>query len=143
MAERFVGVVELDWLLLAGRHTLLEQTGTAELFPRCEDLGIRVLAAAVLNSGILADPVAGRALRLRAGARRGRWRAPSGCRRCAPGTACRSRRRPCSSPCATPRCRWCSWAPATVAEVEEDARLLELAIPAACWDDLAAEGVPL
>jgi D-threo-aldose 1-dehydrogenase len=30
----------------------------------------------------------------------------------------------------------------SAAEVDEDARLLELAIPDACWEDLAAEGAP-
>lgn len=50
--------VELDWLLLAGRFTLLDRTGTAVL-DRCASLGVEVIAAGVFNSGLLADPSAG------------------------------------------------------------------------------------
>lgn len=49
------GEVELDWLLLAGRYTLLDRSG-AEVLDRCAQRGVRVLAAGVFNSGLLADP---------------------------------------------------------------------------------------
>lgn len=49
---------ELDWLLLAGRYTLLDRSGTAVL-DRCAALGVNVIAAGVFNSGILADPSEG------------------------------------------------------------------------------------
>ena len=50
--------VELDWLLLAGRCTLLDRTGT-DVLDRCASLGVEVIAAGVFNSGLLADPSAG------------------------------------------------------------------------------------
>ena len=49
------GQVELDWLLLAGRYTLLDRTG-ADVLERCAERGVRVIAAGVFNSGLLADP---------------------------------------------------------------------------------------
>lgn len=45
-----------DLIMLAGRYTLLEQPALAELLPECLDSGIRVVNAAVFNSGLLATP---------------------------------------------------------------------------------------
>lgn len=50
--------VHLDWLLLAGRYTLLDRSG-ADVLDRCEALGVPVIAAGVFNSGLLADPTEG------------------------------------------------------------------------------------
>lgn len=50
--------VDLDWLLLAGRVTLLDDSGVP-LLDRCLERGVSVLAAGVFNSGVLADPVPG------------------------------------------------------------------------------------
>lgn len=50
--------VVVDWLLLAGRYTLLDQSGL-DVLDRCAALGVRVIAAGVFNSGLLADPVDG------------------------------------------------------------------------------------
>ncbi len=49
--------VDLDWLLLAGRLTLLDDSG-ATLLDRCAARGVDVLAAGVFNSGVLAAPEA-------------------------------------------------------------------------------------
>ncbi|WP_308258002.1 aldo/keto reductase [Pseudonocardia lacus] len=46
----------LDLLMVAGRFTLLEQPAAAELLPECRARGIGVVAAGVLNSGLLASP---------------------------------------------------------------------------------------
>ena len=46
----------LDCVLLAGRYTLLDQSGLADLLPLCLHLGTAVIAAGVFNSGLLADP---------------------------------------------------------------------------------------
>lgn len=54
-ADRVLDHIELDWLLLAGRYTLLDRSG-AEVLDRCAERGVRVLAAGVFNSGLLADP---------------------------------------------------------------------------------------
>jgi D-threo-aldose 1-dehydrogenase len=51
----------LDCVLLAGRFTLLDQSGAIELLPLCADRGVSVLAAGVFNSGLLADPRPGAA----------------------------------------------------------------------------------
>ena len=56
VANRFVGRVDLDWLLLAGCCTLLERSGPDEVFDRCVEHQVRVLAAGVFNSGVLAAP---------------------------------------------------------------------------------------
>ncbi|HJU48087.1 MAG TPA: aldo/keto reductase, partial [Gaiellaceae bacterium] len=48
-----------DCILLAGRYTLLDQTGLAALLPLCERDGVAVVAGGVLNSGVLADPSPG------------------------------------------------------------------------------------
>lgn len=59
VASRFVGRVDLDWLLLAGRCTLLDTTGPLEVFDACERHEVAVLAAGVFNSGVLAAPAPG------------------------------------------------------------------------------------
>jgi D-threo-aldose 1-dehydrogenase len=44
----------LDYILLAGRYTLLEQGATETLFPLCEKQGVKLVIGGVFNSGILA-----------------------------------------------------------------------------------------
>jgi D-threo-aldose 1-dehydrogenase len=56
VAAHFLGRVDLDWLLLAGRCTLLDRTGPDEVFEACTANGVKVLAAGVFNSGVLAAP---------------------------------------------------------------------------------------
>jgi D-threo-aldose 1-dehydrogenase len=51
--------VDLDAVMIAGRYTLLEQPALDELLPLCQKRGVRVLAAGVFNSGILASPAPG------------------------------------------------------------------------------------
>ncbi|HYH89330.1 MAG TPA: aldo/keto reductase [Solirubrobacteraceae bacterium] len=53
---RIVREADVDCILLAGRHTLLDQTAAEELLPLCLERGVSVIAAGVLNSGVLADP---------------------------------------------------------------------------------------
>ena len=50
---------ELDCILLAGRYTLVDHSGLAELLPICEQRGIRIAIGGVFNSGILATGVKG------------------------------------------------------------------------------------
>ncbi len=45
----------LDVLMVAGRHTLLDQSAAERVFPDCRRHGTRVVAAAVFNSGLLSD----------------------------------------------------------------------------------------
>jgi len=52
----FVSRADLDCVLMAGRYSLLDRSGAAELLPLCAERGVKVLAGGVFNSGILADP---------------------------------------------------------------------------------------
>jgi D-threo-aldose 1-dehydrogenase len=56
MLADFVRTGHLDAVLLAGRYTLLDQSGLAELLPLCVERGVSVIAGGVYNSGLLADP---------------------------------------------------------------------------------------
>lgn len=58
VAARFLretGTSGPDCILLAGRYSLLDQSGAEELLPLCHDLGVAVLAAGVFQGGVLAD----------------------------------------------------------------------------------------
>ena len=58
VAARAVREGELDLVMIAGRYTLLEQPALVDLFPACAQRGVRIVDAAVFNSGLLAtdDP---------------------------------------------------------------------------------------
>jgi aryl-alcohol dehydrogenase-like predicted oxidoreductase len=56
---RFAQEAEFDVFMLAGRYTLLEQTALDVLFPLVTERNIAVVAAGVLNSGLLVDPKPG------------------------------------------------------------------------------------
>ena len=53
---RFISETEIDAVLLAGRYTLLDQSGLTELIPAARSNGVSVVIGGVFNSGILADP---------------------------------------------------------------------------------------
>ncbi|MCD2469071.1 aldo/keto reductase [Streptomyces sp. MBT42] len=53
---RFVTETDIDVVLLAGRYTLLDRSGLAELLPAARRRGVSVVAGGVFNSGLLADP---------------------------------------------------------------------------------------
>jgi D-threo-aldose 1-dehydrogenase len=58
VAARFLretGPTGPDCILLAGRYTLLDQSGADELLPLCQNLGVAVLGAGVFQGGVLAD----------------------------------------------------------------------------------------
>lgn len=55
LLRRFVDEVDLDAILLAGRYTLLDQSGT-DLLDACAERGVGVILGGVFNSGLLADP---------------------------------------------------------------------------------------
>jgi D-threo-aldose 1-dehydrogenase len=56
MLARFAREAPFDVFLLAGRYTLLDQSGARDLMPICQEKGITVIVGGVFNSGILADP---------------------------------------------------------------------------------------
>ena len=59
MEARFAREADFDCFLLAGRYTLLDQTGLEELLPLCEQKGISIILGGPYNSGILASDLAG------------------------------------------------------------------------------------
>ncbi len=59
MLARFAREGRFDCFLLAGRYTLLDQSGLDELLPLCQAEGISIIAGGVFNSGVLAGPAPG------------------------------------------------------------------------------------
>jgi D-threo-aldose 1-dehydrogenase len=61
LLTRLVREAEVDIVMLAGRYTLLDQSALDDLLPACQDRGVSVVAAAIFNSGVLAQsrPAAG------------------------------------------------------------------------------------
>ncbi|MFF8726524.1 aldo/keto reductase [Streptomyces sp. NPDC015171] len=53
---RFVRDTDVDVVLCAGRHTLLDQSAAAALLPEARRRGVSVIAGGAFNSGLLADP---------------------------------------------------------------------------------------
>lgn len=53
--NRFASEGDFDCFLLAGRYTLLDQSGFDELLPLCHDKGISVILGGPYNSGVLAS----------------------------------------------------------------------------------------
>jgi D-threo-aldose 1-dehydrogenase len=56
MLSRFVRDTDVDVVLLAGRYSLLDQSGLDSLLPQAAQRGVSVLFGGVFNSGLLADP---------------------------------------------------------------------------------------
>ena len=61
LLTRLVKEADVDVVMLAGRYTLLDQSALDDLLPACLDRAVSVVAAAVFNSGVLAQsrPAAG------------------------------------------------------------------------------------
>ncbi|SEE74977.1 aldo/keto reductase [Jiangella alba] len=55
VAIRFVRRLDLDYILIAGRYTLLDHSALDDLLPRALDRDTKIIAAGVFNSGILAS----------------------------------------------------------------------------------------
>jgi D-threo-aldose 1-dehydrogenase len=56
LPARFVRETDIDVVLLAGRYTLLDQSGLDDLLPAAGARGVTVVVGGVFNSGVLADP---------------------------------------------------------------------------------------
>ncbi|GHH91635.1 aldo/keto reductase [Streptomyces capillispiralis] len=56
MLTRFVRDTDVDVVLCAGRHTLLDQSALADLLPAALERGTSVVVGGAFNSGLLADP---------------------------------------------------------------------------------------
>lgn len=137
---RFVRETDIDVVLLAGRYTLLEQEGLADLLPAAAARGRGVLVGGVLNSGLLAHPGPGatydyapvpdavldRALRLKAVTER----------HGVPLRAAALR-----FPFGHPAVAGVLTGARSADEVRDTVELLRCAVPDALWDDLRAEGL--
>ncbi|WP_436500314.1 aldo/keto reductase [Actinokineospora sp. HUAS TT18] len=53
---RLVAETDIDYILVASRYTLLDRVAAESLLPLCARRGVKVVAGAVLNTGLLADP---------------------------------------------------------------------------------------
>jgi D-threo-aldose 1-dehydrogenase len=140
MLVRFAREARPDCFLLAGRYTLLDQSGLDELLPLCAERGISVIAGGVYNSGLLADP--------RPGAPYDYVPAPAALveRAQAIGVVCARHgvplkaaaiQFPLGHPAVTTVLTGCQ----SVAEVEENVAMFEHPIPAALWADLRTAGL--
>jgi len=56
MPARFVREHDIDVVLLAGRYTLLDQSGLDDLLPLAVERGVAIVAGGVYNSGLLSEP---------------------------------------------------------------------------------------
>lgn len=56
LPARFVRETDIDVVLLAGRYTLLDQSGLDDLLPAAGERGVTIVVGGVFNSGVLADP---------------------------------------------------------------------------------------
>lgn len=137
VASRFVGRVDLDWLLLAGRCSLLDRSGPTEVFEACAGHDVKVLAAGVFNSGVLAAPAPGASFHY----------APVPddvlARVVQMEAACAAHGVPLAAaaiqlPLRYEVVRAVLVGARTAAEVDEDVSLLDLPIPAELWEALAS-----
>jgi D-threo-aldose 1-dehydrogenase len=140
MLTRFVNRLDIDIVLLAGRYTLLDQSGLDDLLPACLAKGVTVVIGGVYNSGLLADP--------RPGSRYDYAEAPSElvaraqrvAETCAAhGVSVRAAalRFPTGHPAVTNVLVGCR----TPEEVEDNVAMFGTPVPAALWDDLRSSGL--
>ena len=137
MLVRFAREADFDCFLLAGRYTLLDRTGAAELLPLCVEKSIAIIAGGVFNSGILANPRPGttfnyqqappqlvdRALRMQ-----------EICARHGVELKAAAIQFPLRHPAVASVLTGCR----SVREVEENVRMFQAPIPSSLWDELGA-----
>ncbi|MFF4341252.1 aldo/keto reductase [Kitasatospora sp. NPDC001540] len=140
LPARFVRDTDVDAVLLAGRHTLLDHSGLDELLPLALERGVGVLVGGVFNSGLLADPRPGapydyapappelldRALRLK-----------DACERHGVPLRAAALRFPFGHPAVASVLVGAR----SAAEVRDAAALLERPVPAALWSELRGRGL--
>jgi D-threo-aldose 1-dehydrogenase len=130
----------LDCVLLAGRYSLLDQSGAAELLPLCAERGVSVIVGGVFNSGLLADP--------KPGATYDYAPAPAGLleRALALRAACERHGVPLRAaavqfPFSHPAVACVVVGARSPEEVEDAVRMSSVDIPDSLWHDLRAEGL--
>jgi aryl-alcohol dehydrogenase-like predicted oxidoreductase len=134
---RLANEAEFDCFLLAGRYTLLDRSGAEELLPLCERRDIGIVAGGPYNSGVLARPRPGATYDYAPAAPEVIERAQrleQVCLRHGVPLMAAAIQFPLDHPAiasvVTGAC--------TVAELEENVRMLETPVPDATWEELAA-----
>ncbi|MFE2407274.1 aldo/keto reductase [Kitasatospora sp. NPDC059408] len=142
MPARFLRETDLDVVMLAGRYTLLDQSGLDDVLPAARDLGRSVVAVGVFNSGLLARdrPALGMKYDYRD--------APAGLVRRASAIAEVCEQHGTTLPAAAIAFPYTHPAVVNVtlgmrdrAQVERNAELHRRPVPAALWEHLRAEGL--
>lgn len=138
MLARFARAADFDCFLLAGRYTLLEQGALEELLPLAQQKNIAIAIGGVYNSGILANPDLSPTYNYRQAPAELVERA----RRL--GAVCERHGVPLKAaaiqfPFGHPAVTTVLSGARSVAELEENERLLRWPIPADLWAELKAE----
>jgi D-threo-aldose 1-dehydrogenase len=138
---RFAREADIDCFLVAGRYTLLDQEGLAELLPLCVEKKIAVILGGVFNSGILANPRQPEA-RFNYQPANQDWRA----RAIRIDEICQRHNVPIKAaalqfPLAHPAVATLLCGATHAHEVTEIVDLLQLSVPRALWTDLITEGL--
>jgi D-threo-aldose 1-dehydrogenase len=138
MLTRFAREADFDCFLLAGRYTLLDQTGGDELLPLCLERGVAIIAGGVYNSGILADPTPGTHYNYQPASPELLERAQriaGVCSRHGVPLKAAAIQFPLGHPAVKSVVIGCR----SAAEVEENVRMFETPIPSQLWEELKAQ----
>lgn len=139
LLTRFVREADIDCVLLAGRYSLLDQSGLDDLLPLCVERGVAVIAGGVFNSGLLATPESGATFNYEPAPPELVARAQH------LSALCRTHDVPLRAaalqfPLAHPAIASVLTGARSAAEIEENVTLFARAIPSALWDELREEG---
>ena len=134
---RFVRETDVDAVLLAGRYTLLDQSGAEDLLPACVGRGVSVVIGGVYNSGLLAGGTTYNYAEAPAELVERARRLEEICT--AHGVPLKAAA--IQFPLAHPAVACILTGARSVAELEENLAMMAYDIPDALWDDLASAGV--
>jgi D-threo-aldose 1-dehydrogenase len=132
MLTRFVERLDLDVVLCAGRYTLLDRSALADLLPACSRRGTSVVVGGVYNSGLLAGGTTYDYRPAPPDVRARVARLEQACAAYGVPLRAAALRFPLRHPAVVSVLAGCR----SVAEVDDNADLLELDIPDALWDEL-------
>jgi D-threo-aldose 1-dehydrogenase len=138
--QRFLDRFDLDFFIIAGRYTLLDQTALEDI-ELCRSRGVGIIVGAVFNSGLLANgPVQGATFNYQPAP-------PELLERTARLAAvCERHEVPLRAaamqfPLAHPTVKAVLSGPCSADEARESLRVYDFPIPGALWEDLRAEGL--
>jgi D-threo-aldose 1-dehydrogenase len=140
MLTKFAREGRFDCFLLAGRYTLLDQSGLAELLPLCRDSGIAVIIGGAFNGGVLADPARTPVFDYRPAPRRvveKALRIQAVCERNGVPLKAAAIQFPLGHAAVASVLTGCS----SSTEIEENVCMFEHEIPSSLWEDLRSEGL--